>query len=353
MKDFRLLIVDDDEALRVMLKKMAARFSLPADTAGTGEDALRIMKKRLAEGAPYPVMIVDWKMPGIDGLETARRVRGQEGLKHTAIILMATFDSAYKELEKTAAGLVDGFLLKPVDTNHLIASLKQWIPAAGTARPKERPASGIIPAEPEAEAELPVLPGIDLKDAMKRLGGNRNLLFSLIRNFFSQYGDAARELKDLLPRDREAAYRKAHTLKGVTGNIGAKELYLLFKDLEEAVKYNRQEVVNDRLPKVKEVLEAMKRDILPLVQEEAAGGPGAHDPAETDSSAVTALFGKLEDLLGKRDLEAEDRFQDLKQILIDTPYRLYIRKLSDNLEQFNYSEALVTLGQLKTAFSGG
>jgi CheY-like chemotaxis protein len=100
----RVVLVDDDERFRAMARRVLAADGVDiVAEAGNGEEAMGAV----AHWRP-DVLLVDIRLPGIDGLEVARRLRGQEG--GPAVILVSTCDVAYGR--HVAAGLAAGFLPK-------------------------------------------------------------------------------------------------------------------------------------------------------------------------------------------------------------------------------------------------
>ncbi len=73
----RALVVDDNAAARMVLSDMLRQFGMDVDVANSGIDALALLQKNRANGASYRLMLVDWNMPGMDGLQTARTARAQ------------------------------------------------------------------------------------------------------------------------------------------------------------------------------------------------------------------------------------------------------------------------------------
>jgi CheY-like chemotaxis protein len=93
-----------------------------ADMALSGTEALEMVKVSYARQEPYNLIIVDWQMPEMDGVETTRQIRSIIG-KDTAVIILTAYnwDDIYEEA--TMAG-VDSFIAKPLFTDNLLNELK-------------------------------------------------------------------------------------------------------------------------------------------------------------------------------------------------------------------------------------
>ena len=107
-----VLIVDDDEILLETAVDTLASLGVTADHANSGLEALDMIKRRHETGRDYSVVILDWKMPDIDGLETIRRIRAEAGAG-TPILLISAYDwSDIEEMAKEAGA--NGFVNKPL-----------------------------------------------------------------------------------------------------------------------------------------------------------------------------------------------------------------------------------------------
>ena len=145
LRGTRMLIVDDNAAAREVLSGMASALGLHADTAVDGGDALRQVERAEADDAPYALVLLDWKMPGIDGIECAQRLRQRQGGRHPApTVLMLTAFSRAEALQQIAeCQLTIGALLtKPVTPSTLLDACSTALglvlqPATRSARREE------------------------------------------------------------------------------------------------------------------------------------------------------------------------------------------------------------------------
>ncbi len=110
----RALVVDDNEAARNVLSSMLTSFKIKVDTAADGNSAITLLERAIQQGAPYDVVLLDWIMPGIDGIETAKRIKANASLAKVPAMLMVTAngrEDAYQQADKVG---LKAFLLKPV-----------------------------------------------------------------------------------------------------------------------------------------------------------------------------------------------------------------------------------------------
>ncbi len=106
--NIRILAVDDDKDVREFFAEIMRRLGAACDTAGSGEEAVALIE---GKGA-YDLYFVDWKMPGMDGVELSKLIKENKADKSVVIMISATEWSFIEESAKSAG--VDKFLLKPL-----------------------------------------------------------------------------------------------------------------------------------------------------------------------------------------------------------------------------------------------
>ena len=124
LPDWNMLVVDDDQLLCESAVASLKSIGIKADWSQDGESAIAQILRRREERDPYQIILLDWKLPGIDGLETARRIRNT--LKsEVPILLISAYD--WSEIEEGAriAG-INGFISKPLFKSTLYHSLRQY-----------------------------------------------------------------------------------------------------------------------------------------------------------------------------------------------------------------------------------
>jgi signal transduction histidine kinase/DNA-binding response OmpR family regulator len=107
-KNIRLLVVDDDPDVCSSFLDITHQLGLRCDTAENGNDAIALIEQK----GPYDVYFVDWKMPGMDGLELSRRVREQN--LGTSVVIMISSVEWNSIMEEAKQVGVDKFLSKPL-----------------------------------------------------------------------------------------------------------------------------------------------------------------------------------------------------------------------------------------------
>ena len=120
--EMSVLVVDDDEIALGHAKLVLGKAGIVTDTALTGMEAVEMAKLRHARREPYNLIVIDWQMPEMNGIETAREIRKVTGDESAIIILTAyNWDDI---LDEALAAGVDCFISKPVFSGILLEEFK-------------------------------------------------------------------------------------------------------------------------------------------------------------------------------------------------------------------------------------
>jgi two-component system, sensor histidine kinase and response regulator len=157
LRGARLLVVDDNGTARTVLKDMLTRMGFVVDQATSGAAALECVRQAAQAGRGYAVVFLDWRMPGMDGVETAQRIRLLD-LATPPHCVMVTAHGHEELMQAAMASGVTTVLLKPVSASPLFDTLVKVLGGQ---------------AYPPAEAALPTVNG---RADLAELRGARILL---------------------------------------------------------------------------------------------------------------------------------------------------------------------------------
>ena len=122
-KDMRVLVVDDEEVAAEHARIVLDEAGIKADTALTGQDAMHMLEVQHLKKEPYNLVLLDWKMPEMDGLEVAKEIRKQYS-SETTIIILTSFN--WDEIMDEALHIgVDSFLAKPLFASNVISEFER------------------------------------------------------------------------------------------------------------------------------------------------------------------------------------------------------------------------------------
>ncbi|MXZ70819.1 MAG: PAS domain-containing protein [Acidobacteria bacterium] len=223
----RILVVEDSVANQQVAIGMLEKRGHTVDVAASGAAAVEA-----TSDASYDVVLMDLQMPGMDGYEATRRIRGREaadGAAPMAIVALTARASRGSEAYCLNSGF-DGYLLKPYRSRELLDVIAAAVgiervaaPADGGAEADTRPA-----AAPEPGARL------DWKAALDAVDGDSELLRRVIGGYLGQQTALVDELRAALTgNDPAVARRAAHTIAGSLRLFEEARVVALAHELED------------------------------------------------------------------------------------------------------------------------
>ena len=335
----RVLLAEDNTINQQVATELLEQAGIIVTIAADGREAVKAVRQDT-----FDLVFMDIQMPEMDGFEASRKIRRNARLKDMPIIAMTAHVMAGVREKCLAAGM-DGHLAKPIDPTELTAALLKWI------KPGERAPSASQRAgrDKKKTLDLPVqLPGLDIADALQRLGGNRKLLKKLLINFADDFFDAPLKIRKALDSDdMEYIRRTAHTIKGVAGNIGAQKLSKAAADLETAsLNGHPDEGIINHFETI-------------LNRATAATGTLKTDPPETPADIsetwtlppdirekLPSLLSELDACLESGQFKAVQYAENLKRLLPGAAFREPLERLADHIDNYDFDEARVPAAEI-------
>jgi two-component system sensor histidine kinase/response regulator len=238
----RVLVVEDNELNQEVARDLLLDSGLRVDIAENGMAALQ----RLATDR-YDLVLMDVQMPVMDGIAATIEIRKLPHLARLPIVAM-TANAMSKDRDVCLQAGMNDHLAKPIDPDHLYATLERWLKPTQSG---ERRPAGQGSADETAQAcmvPLREVPGLDVAAGLRLARGREKLYLSLLRRYIDNQRDFPAFLEAaILAADWQSAVRLAHTLKGLSGQIGAQTLRAMAELLEMALKERESMNVIDSL----------------------------------------------------------------------------------------------------------
>ncbi len=339
----RVLLAEDNEINQQVAKEILEQAGLMVSIANNGSEAVEMVKT-----GNFEAVLMDIQMPVMGGFEATREIRKDDGLKALPIIAMTAHAMAGDREKSLEAGMND-HVTKPIDPDQLMAALVKWI-EPGRRETSEGVCESLIAKQEPQDKLLCELPGISVASGLGRVGGNRQLYAKLLCKFKDGYETAVEKINAALQAgDAETAVRLAHTVKGVSGNLGGESLYRAAAELEIAMKEGRENLdspMTEFGSQLKVVMEGIR------VLEESLAAQQRHDkPAEeiqVDKEAVKPLLQEMAQLLESDLTEAMNRLESLKQHLAHSSVHHEFESLEKQVEGFDTDSALQSVEAIAT-----
>jgi signal transduction histidine kinase/DNA-binding response OmpR family regulator/HAMP domain-containing protein len=351
LRGARILVTDDNEINQQIAIELLEGAGAIVEVASNGREAVEL----LSAGKKFDVVLMDLQMPEMDGFQATSKLRSDSRFTSLPIIAM-TAHATVEERQRCLAAGMNEHIAKPIDPDHLIATVARFFEPGTAAAPAG--AGGFVTRQSpqQTEADLPWIDGLNVQDGLLRVGGNRRLYRNLLRQFIEQQGPAPSQVESALATGQRAlAERVAHSLKGVAGNIGATQVQAAAARLETVIRDGSATA---------EVAAATRElaDVLtPVVSElRAALGPAAHETpprvvtaASCDPAQSLEAAARLTTLLSEFDPAAaaflESNHSALRPLFGDSEWP-YFEKLVGG---YAFADAQKALDEAVKGFSAG
>jgi len=329
----RVLLVEDNDLNQDVALEILRGAGCSVDLAADGASAVEKARER-----KFDLVLMDVQMPTMDGITATVEIRKTAGLELLPVIAM-TANAMKEDRERCLAAGMNDFISKPIDPDAMFATMRRFY-SGGAAAPSP-------PASARAAAGgAPIIEGIDTEGGLKRVLGNSRLYLDLLLRYRDGQGGAASKIRAALAEgDRASAERMAHTLKGVSGNIGADEAQAAAAELEGAISQGRsasevEEILSRLEPLVGALVEGID-SALKAVSAAMSGG-GISRPAESPAKAVDRLARYLE----ASDSEAMDVFTASREDLRAAYGKEFCDRLESSMRNYDFPAALEALRSL-------
>jgi CheY-like chemotaxis protein len=232
----KVLLVEDNEINQQVAREILEETGLSITLASNGQEAV----EAVASGS-FDAVLMDIQMPVMDGYTATKKIRNlSSDIRNVPIVAMTAHAMAGDAERSLAAGMND-HVTKPIDPDQLLSTLHKWIsPKKDRDHSQEIRVTKELSAEGNQPAvdELPdSLPGFDLEEGLTRLQGNRRLYIKLLQGFATNYATAVSDIQSAVDRqDWGQAQHRVHDIKGLAGNLAAKQLHASAAEFEQLLK---------------------------------------------------------------------------------------------------------------------
>ncbi|WKJ88885.1 response regulator [Methylomonas montana] len=349
LQGIRLLLVEDNEINREFASELLRSHGIEVDEAINGDEAVNMVQQR-----DYDAVLMDIQMPVLDGLEAAGKIRGlakSSGHQRFATIpiIAMTAHAMVRDVEKSLQAGMNDHITKPIDPDRLLQALATWVPLPLDRAAGEQPApTASVSVYPD---DLQTLTCLDIVQGIRRIGGNADAYRKQLYRFREHYPDVVAEIRGLINAgELRQAEERCHALKGVSGNLGAVELFEAAAGVDIVLKQN-EIPPTEHLQRMEVLLQRVVSEIQALQTVETANAVMASSGSEQVVKAdMAADLAKLS-LLLETDLgAAETLLEQLRLRMVGCEYQPLFEDVAKKIDRFAIDDALSQLAELRQKF---
>jgi signal transduction histidine kinase/CheY-like chemotaxis protein/HPt (histidine-containing phosphotransfer) domain-containing protein len=278
--DARVLVVDDIATNLKVAEGLLLPYKLSIDVCKNGAEAINAVKNKF-----YDLIFMDHMMPGMDGIEAAKRIRELDGENGAVPIIALTANAVSGMREMFLKNGFDDFLSKPIDILRLNTVLEKWLPKEKQKKlAKEETAINYNGGGINISIE-----GVNIKKGVSTTGGSAERYLQTLEVFGKDGRAKFDEIKNALEKNDLRLYATyVHALKSAAANIGADALSNTAKELETAGKAENRAFIDAHNDKFLSTLKLLLSNI-----DNCLKTVNAKTNAQGDSIDIEAMKSEL------------------------------------------------------------
>ena len=337
----RVLLVEDTPINQQVAQEMLANVGIHVDTANHGAEAV----EKVGE-SPYDLILMDIQMPIMDGYAATQAIRSNPLFESLPIVAM-TAHALFDDRKHCLAAGMDDYVSKPIDRGHFYTVLMRWITTRNASPVDNAPLTTQTPEDTEDFVMPETMPGIDVANGLRRMGGNHRFFRSLLLEFERDFAQTSEKIRHFLTGRRQddlaSAQQLAHAIRGMAGNLAARELRDHSLHLEQGIKDDRHAEWPVLLDNFESAFKQVMASIQTLPREEHKAEDTACAPEETailDRATVTPLLRELATFIQERNTEALAHINTMQPLLQGVGVTHDVQQLTLSIEQFDFDAAI-------------
>ena len=342
----KVLLVEDNKINQQVAKELLESAGFDVQIAENGQQAVDIIRQTYTD-----IILMDIQMPVMNGYESAKKIRTWDS---KVPIVAMTANAMSGEKEKCLNSGMNDYLSKPIDPEILFETLIKWIDCKKLPKNVEKISQSIKKNTADNDLCLPDnLPGINTETGLKSVAGNKELYLKILKEFAEDYSKFIDTVnRSLDKKDYARVKMLTHTLKSVSGYMGAMNLHSIVCKLEPAVKEKKLELCADLTEKLEKELNEVFQSI-DIIQNNNIPQPEISISLEESqhTSKIYFLSSKLERLLIEGDSGAGDSLNELKRYLKGKCSEKQINLLEEQINNYDFEYAGITLSKIIENFA--
>jgi signal transduction histidine kinase/CheY-like chemotaxis protein len=340
----KILLVEDNQINLQMTEEILDVMGFNTFTAESGLTAIELINENF-----FDVILMDIRMPDMDGYETTKRIRAMEAGKNIAIIAL-TADAVDGVAEKAKNAGMNGYLTKPLYPLKLSQILKKCIMSQEDFCYDYLDNNSIDISE-SMEKEKSVF-----ERGIAKLGGNKTRYVQILEQFIENHQSDGKKIIILVNTNQYDELESIlHKLKGIAGNIGANSLFKACKNLERFIKFNMtSEQIKAKVKGVSDNLEELCENASKFINDQKQEIKAVSKRYYYGS--IDAIMLQLQEYVSIADSDAKDYFINNSEFLKENISEENFINLKKCILLFDFEQAELhidnILNQMKVKVGG-
>lgn len=331
-RKMHILVAEDNAINQQIAREMIEQPRIQVDCVENGEDAVYAVTQKA-----YDLVLMDVQMPECDGLEATKRIRGIEGLEKLPIIAMTAHALEEDRIKCLEAGM-DDYLSKPINDAQLFETIAKWVDGKLEVKIEHR--DRLL----ENIQAIDKLKSFQTKLPIDNLKGNWDLYLKLLKDFRTDFMEIDKVIDEHIRNGQHHEARKIiHGIRGITGNLGAIDLYVISQALEMELSNDGISLDNANYTSFKQELRKVLEDIAQVTERE----PMEIKDDEVGLLGVGELFKELEQMLKEGNPDIQLFVPAIQRLLGKTDHRVLAIDLVRHIENYDFDKALEILHDME------
>ena len=322
LADRNILLVEDNEINQLVAKDILEEVGVNVSIASNGYEAINLTNIH-----KFDVVLMDVQMPIMDGYEATKIIRKTYSNSQLPIIAMTA--SALKgDRELSIKSGMNDYISKPIDSEVLFETLVKWLNVKS------------IKSNEDSIKEIPVL---DIEKTLLRLCNKQDFYKKLLKIYEDNYRNLVKELSDLISNKQyDETKRFIHSLKSVTGNIGATKFNNFIIGFEKQYETYGEEVIDENL----RIFDLLNEELLKHIIKFTS----LDESKEKFIGGNFKFYVELEKLLlglsRARTKEIKENINYLVTNINDDGFMTEVNEIKKLVDRYHYKEAKVMVEKL-------
>ncbi|MGL1891815.1 MAG: transporter substrate-binding domain-containing protein [Spirochaetaceae bacterium] len=336
----QILLVEDNDINQQVAREILEGEGFYVDIAENGEICIQMVQQK-----EYDIILMDLQMPVMGGVEATIEIRKLEFFNNLPIVAM-TADAMTGIRDNVITSGMNDYISKPIETTHLWKVLASWIKPKERILPENFNADLII----ELDNKFPEIKGINTSAGLHRVAQNKKLYTKLLKQFIEDYTDIESKVNNLLENNKiDEAIREAHSIKGVSANLGAESLQNIMGEIEKNIKDGTE--IKDQLA----IGNTIMTELIQAINDSGVISSVIDDQVVKNTISNEELISKLQEvenfLIKRKPKPALEILNQLETYIISDNISEKIDNSRSFLSKYKMKEAVISIESLIKSLS--